>query len=66
MNENRCHCGKLAPWMLRVVEQDDMGVLDEHATDIWAACDEHLAEAARSLRLRNDEPRWVMVLREES
>jgi len=41
---NTCHCGAPAPWLLRAVPNGA-----EYATHAWAACDEHIAEAARRL-----------------
>lgn len=54
---NRCHCIDPATWMLIARPADPATaplrwVKDWTASTNWAACDEHLAEAARRLRDR--------------
>jgi hypothetical protein len=74
MTENRCHCKKPATWFARIVATREVTivegrlpevVLGTYGIDSWAACDEHLAEASRSLIERNDMENNVLVLRQE-
>lgn len=46
---NRCHCGDPATWLLMVFPRDD----SSRSTDSWAACDAHVADAARQLTERS-------------
>lgn len=69
MNENRCHCKAPAPWLLRIVPKSTSskgGSSNVYAVDSWAACDEHVAEAARKLIARNNMSANLLVLRDET
>jgi hypothetical protein len=75
VTDNRCHCKKPAPWMLRIVATKRLKIaegtpigtttLEDHAADTWAACDEHVSEAARTLVGRNDMSKHVLIMRPE-
>ena len=70
---SKCHCLEPATWMVRVVpvtyhpgHEHDGRVLAENAADSWAACDEHVGEAAAGLIRRNEMDEKILVLRREN
>jgi hypothetical protein len=75
MSEHTCHCQQPATWMLRVVPTREVSLVEGHLAEVvlgtqgvdrWAVCDEHLAEAGRSLVERNDMDNAVLVVRPET
>jgi hypothetical protein len=74
MSEHKCHCEQSATWMIRVVPTREVHLVEGHlpeiilaprSVDTWAVCDEHLADAARSVSDRNDMDAAVLVLSAE-
>jgi hypothetical protein len=74
MTEHKCHCKAPATWMLRIVPTREVVLTEGHLPQVilgargvatWAACDDHLAEAGRSLIEGNSMEDAVLVLRPE-
>lgn len=58
-SSDSCHCSKPAAWRVLMIPigphgHDLPGVVN--ADDLWASCDEHLADAVRCLQGRESEP----------
>jgi hypothetical protein len=74
MSDHKCHCQQPATWMIRVVPTREVVLVEGHlpevilaprSIDTWATCDQHLAESARSVTIRNDMDNAMLVLTAE-